>query len=68
MFELWKLDFETLALAPASITVETTDPSELLLSHGSQIEQSTIQVTFPAGASEAYVDLIPQDDQIVDAT
>ena len=64
----WKLDFETLALAPAAITVESTDPSEILLSHGGQIEQSTIQVMFPAGASEAYVDLVPQDDQIVDAT
>lgn len=64
----WKLDFETLALAPATINVQSSDPSELLLSFGGQVDQAAIQLTFPAGASEAYVDLIPQDDQIVDAT
>lgn len=64
----WSLDIETLGLAPASALVTSVDPSEILLSHGSQINQPSLTVNFPAGVSEVFVDLIPQDDQIVDAT
>lgn len=64
----WSLSFETMALAPATVNVASSDPSEILLSHGSQTEQASVQVVFPAGVSDLYVDLIPQDDQIVDAT
>lgn len=64
----WALDIETLGLAPATVTVVSNDPSEVLLSFGNQVEQSSVQVTFPAATSELFVDLIPQDDQIVDGT
>ncbi|MCR9200498.1 MAG: proprotein convertase P-domain-containing protein [Planctomycetaceae bacterium] len=64
----WALDIETLGLAPATVTVVSNDPSEILLSFGNQVGQASVDVTFPAATSELFVDLIPQDDQIVDGT
>lgn len=64
----WALDIETLGLAPTVVTLFSNDPSELLLSYNDQTPQSTVTVTFPAATSELFVDLIPQDDQIVDGT
>ena len=64
----WSLNIETMALAPATVTVTSSDPSEALLTYENQVEQASVTVTFPAGVSDLYVDLIPQDDQIVDAT
>ncbi|MFM7057242.1 MAG: S8 family serine peptidase [Planctomycetota bacterium] len=59
----WSLDFSTIGLAPASITLRSVDPTELGFT-GS----ATRQVVIPANQSEITVFVDAVDDNILDGT
>ncbi len=59
----WSLDFTTVGLAPATITLRSVDPTEL--SFGGA---ATLQVVIPANQSEVTVFVDAVDDSILDGT